>query len=93
MCAQIADCKANGVSNAVACCLRGATAPSDAPTCTYPKATLGTAVVCESSDAGATAAAPCGAGEVQICSSQADCPTGTTCTPGKWKILEVGFCL
>jgi hypothetical protein len=92
-CSQIADCKANGVTNAVACCLQGATAPADAPTCTYPKATLGTAVVCESNDAGANGAAPCATGEVQICSSQADCPTGTTCTPGKWKILQVGFCL
>ena len=93
MCGQISDCKANGVSNAVACCLQGATAPADAPTCIYPRATLGTAVVCESSDAGAGAAAACAAGEVQICSSQADCPTGKTCTPGKWKILDVGFCL
>jgi len=92
-CAQISDCTANGVTNAVACCLRGATAPTDEPTCTYPKATLGTAVVCESNDAGANGAGSCAAGEVQICSSQADCPTGTTCTPGKWKILQVGFCL
>ena len=93
MCAQISDCKANGVANAVACCLQGATAPADEPTCTYPKATLGTAVVCESNDAGGNAAGSCAAGEVQICSSQADCPTGTTCTAGKWKILQVGFCL
>jgi hypothetical protein len=93
MCAQISDCTANGVSNAAACCLRGATAPADAPTCTYPRATLGTAVVCESSDAGTTGAAACAAGEVQICSSQADCPSGKVCTPGKWKILDVGFCL
>jgi hypothetical protein len=93
MCGQIADCKANGLIEAVACCLQGATAPAAPPTCTYPKATLGTAVVCESSDAGATGPAACATGEVQICSSQADCPTGTTCTPGKWKILEVGFCL
>jgi hypothetical protein len=93
MCAQISDCTANGVSKAAACCLQGATTPADAPTCTYPRATLGTAVVCESSDAGTTGAAACAAGEVQICSSQADCPSGKTCTPGKWKILDVGFCL
>ena len=92
MCAQISDCKANGLSKAVACCLRGATAPVDQPTCVYPRATLGTAIVCESSDAGANGAAACATGEVQICSSQADCPTGTTCTPGKWKILDLGFC-
>jgi hypothetical protein len=90
-CGQIADCQTNGVLNAVACCLQGATAPSTA-SCTYPKATLGTAVVCESSDAG-TGAQACAAGEVQLCSSQADCPNGRTCTPGKWKIFQVGFCL
>jgi hypothetical protein len=60
--------------------------------CGYPKATQGTAVVCESSDAGVAPGA-CAAGEVELCSSQADCPTGTTCTPGKWKIFQVGFCL
>jgi hypothetical protein len=92
-CGQIADCNANGVSHAVACCLQGAAAPADEPGCSYPRATLGTAVVCESSDAGATGPLPCAASEVQMCSSQADCPSGKTCTPGKWKIFQVGFCL
>jgi hypothetical protein len=85
-CAQVADCTANGVTGAASCCLQGANAPADAPGCTYPKAVGGTAVVCETTSA-------CATGEVQICSQQSDCPTGTTCTPGKWKVLQVGFCL
>jgi hypothetical protein len=28
-----------------------------------------------------------------MCSQQSDCPSGTTCTAGRWKIYEVGFCL
>ncbi|HEY6462134.1 MAG TPA: hypothetical protein VIY73_18335, partial [Polyangiaceae bacterium] len=92
-CGQLADCTANGATSAVACCLQGATAPTVVVGCSYPKATEGTAVVCESSDAGATGPQPCAQGEVQMCSSQADCPTGTTCTPGKWKIFQVGFCM
>ncbi|MGD0524618.1 MAG: hypothetical protein ABSE49_05725 [Polyangiaceae bacterium] len=92
-CAQVADCNANGVTKSVACCLQGATAPVDEPTCTYPKSTLGSAIVCESSDAGGAGVPACPTGEVQICSSPADCPTGKTCTAGKWKILQVGFCL
>jgi len=91
-CAQISDCVANGMTQAVACCLQGATAPALVPGCTYVKATMGTAVVCESNDLVA-APAPCNAGETQMCSSQADCPAGTTCTPGRWKIFQVGFCL
>jgi hypothetical protein len=85
-CLQIADCTANGVASAGACCLQGATAPADQPGCTYPRSKSGSAIVCETAPA-------CAVGEVQICSSQADCPTGTTCTPGKWKIFQVGFCL
>src|ERR1700722_5291236 len=85
-CAQVADCTANSVTGAASCCLQGANPPADAPGCTYPKAVGGTAVVCETT-------AACATGEVQICSQQSDCPTGKTCTPGKWKILQVGFCL
>jgi len=84
-CMQVADCKANGMANAVACCIQNATTPVDPAGCTYPRSSLGSAVTCESS--------PCAAGEVQICASQADCPAGKTCTPGKWKIYQVGFCL
>ena len=88
-CQQIADCTADGVA-ATACCLQGATAPAPAPGCTYPRSRSGSAIVCEGTGTGPTA---CAAGEVNICSSQADCPSGTTCTAGKWKIFQVGFCL
>ena len=91
-CEQISDCVANGIGQPVACCLQGATAPAVTPGCTYPKSTMGTAIVCESSGAGVTPGA-CATGEVQMCSSQADCPAGMTCMPGRWKIFEVGFCL
>jgi hypothetical protein len=47
--------------------------------------------VCEGT-AGGTTATACAAGETQVCSSQADCPTGTTCTAGKWKLYQLGFC-
>jgi hypothetical protein len=86
-CAQNSDCTANGFSATnVACCLRGAMGPAD-DDCNYPKATLGTAVVCET-----TQGSGCATGEIQICSSDSDCPTGKTCVAGKWKILQVGFC-
>jgi hypothetical protein len=89
-CNQIADCTANGFQGAGACCLQGATAPSDPLGCGYLKAKGGTAIVCEGSVGGSATA--CAAGEIQICSSNADCPQGTTCTPGKWKIFQLGFC-
>jgi hypothetical protein len=91
-CTQIADCTANGVA-AVACCLQGASAPAPQPGCSYPRSKGGSAIVCETGTAGTTAPAACATGEVNICSSQADCPSGKTCTPGKWKIFQVGFCL
>jgi hypothetical protein len=89
-CAQVADCRANGNAGATSCCLQGATV-STVPGCGYPKFSHGSAIVCEG-DAGGPAT-PCGPGETQICSSQADCPSGTTCTAGKWKIYQLGFCL
>ena len=90
-CNQIADCIANGNANATACCLQGAKAPTPVTGCGYDKSTNGSAIVCEGTAGGA--ATPCAAGEIQICSSQADCPTGTTCTAGKWKLYQLGFCL
>jgi hypothetical protein len=96
----VTDCTGAGFSGAVACCLQGATAPAIVPGCTYPRAKAGTAVVCEGTpggdagtDAAATTTGTCAVGEVQLCSSQSDCPTGTTCTAGKWKIFQVGFCM
>jgi hypothetical protein len=88
-CAQVADCTANGKS-ASACCLQGAKSSTVAG-CSYPKYSDGTGIVCEGTTG--TSATACASGEVQVCSSQADCPSGTTCTPGKWKILQLGFCM
>jgi hypothetical protein len=83
-CNQNADCTANGMSGAV-CCLVGAHPAADAG-CGYPKYSGGDSIKCEMGTA-------CAAGETQVCSSQGDCPSGTTCTAGKWKILQVGYCL
>ena len=96
-CYQVADCTNAGFSGAVACCLQGGILENPAPGCTYPKATHGNAVVCEGTapgaDAAATTTGACATGEIQICSAQSDCPTGTTCTAAKWKIFQVGLCL
>lgn len=89
-CQQISDCKANGVADATACCLQGASV-AQLTGCASFKATHGTGIVCESSGTGSVS--PCKAGEVQVCASQADCPTSTTCKPGRWELFEVGFCL
>jgi len=84
-CNQVADCTANGFQGAGSCCLQGASAPSIVPGCGYLKTKGGSAVVCETNPV-------CAAGEAQICSTIADCPQGTACTPGKWKIFQIGFC-
>jgi hypothetical protein len=93
-CNQISDCPGNGAPGSTACCLIGATPPAMPPGCSFLKSTHGTAIQCEGSsgDAGAAAATSCAPGEVNICSSDADCPTGMTCQPGKWKIYQLGFC-
>jgi hypothetical protein len=88
-CGQSSDCTANGEPGNV-CCLQGATGPALVAGCGYYRATHGTAVVCELP---ATAGGSCAPGETQICSTQSDCPAGTTCTPMKWKIFQLGFCL
>ena len=96
-CAQVADCTANGVTGA-ACCLAGADAPAAVTGCPNEglKASGGNAVMCEVPSGGAAtgdAGAPaCANGELQICSSDADCPSGKTCTAFRWKIIELGFC-
>jgi hypothetical protein len=89
-CMQISDCAANGKSGATACCLLGASNGTVAG-CGYPKYKGGTAVQCEGTGGGAATA--CAPGETQMCSSPADCPAGTTCTAGKWKLYQVGFCM
>jgi hypothetical protein len=86
-CNQNSDCAANnGDAGSFSCCLQGATVSTVAG-CNYPKAKEGSAIVCEATNTGT-----CAASETQICSSQADCPTGKTCTAGKWKIYQIGFC-
>lgn len=91
-CGQVSDCTANGVANA-ACCLQGATVPTIATGCSYYKASRGSGVVCEPGPDAGGSVPSCAAGEVQVCSAQADCPTGKTCTPMKWKLYQMGFCL
>ncbi len=90
-CNQIADCAPNGAAGATACCLQGAPALAAVPGCGYYRAKGGSAIVCEGSGGGAPSF--CAAGEVQVCSSNADCASGMTCTPGKWKIYQLGFCM
>ena len=90
-CNQISDCPGNGAPGATACCLQGATVPAMPAGCNYLKSSHGSAIVCEGSP-GDGGAAPCASGEVQVCSSDADCPSGMTCQPGKWKIYQIGFC-
>lgn len=85
-CNQVADCTANGFQGAGSCCLQGSSGPVIEPGCTYPKWQGGTAIVCEAN-------AICFPGEVQICSTNADCPQGMTCRPGKWKIFDIGTCM
>ncbi|HEY1960248.1 MAG TPA: hypothetical protein VGH28_31780 [Polyangiaceae bacterium] len=87
-CAQNSDCTANGKTGNV-CCLQGAKGPTAVAGCGYSKATNGTGVVCEAPTNGACT----GATDIQICSADSDCPTGKTCQAGKWKILQVGFCM
>ena len=88
-CNQNADCTANGKANNV-CCLQGATAPAIVQGCGYYKSSPGgSAIVCEQGTGGACS----GSGEIQICSATSDCPTGKTCTPMKWKLYQLGFCM
>lgn len=87
-CNQNADCTANGKSGNV-CCLQGATAPAQVAGCGYYKSTQGTAITCEAPSNGACT----GASDIQICEQTSDCPSGKTCTPMKWKLYQLGFCL
>ncbi len=87
-CNQISDCPGNGATGATACCLQGGSLESCAGG--FSKAVGGNQIVCEGSGGGSATA--CQPGEIQICSSQADCPSGSTCKPGKWKLYQIGFC-
>jgi hypothetical protein len=85
-CNQNADCTANGKSGNV-CCLQGASAPAVVQGCGYYKSSLGTAITCEQGTA-------CSGGtDIQICEQTSDCPSGKTCTPMKWKLYQLGFCM
>jgi hypothetical protein len=85
-CNQNADCTANGKSGNV-CCLQGAGAPAQVQGCGYFKSQGGTAILCEQ---GTTCT---GATDIQICEQTSDCPNGKTCTPMKWKLYQLGFCM
>lgn len=87
-CNQNADCTVNGKANNV-CCLQGASAPTVVAGCGYYKSSNGTGILCETGNAGACS----GASDIQVCSQQSDCPQGKTCTPMKWKIYQLGFCM
>jgi hypothetical protein len=87
-CNQNSDCTANGKSGNV-CCLQGAGAPAVVSGCGYYKSQGGTGVLCEAPSNGACT----GATDIQICSATSDCPNGKTCTPMKWKLYQLGFCM
>ncbi len=98
-CGQPGDCTANGVANAV-CCLQGLTGtPGPETGCGNNDLFVsgGTGVACVvpdggASDGGGLGTGACGSGALQICAQQADCPSGTTCTPMHWKLYDIGFC-
>jgi hypothetical protein len=90
-CNQVSDCTANGSTGAVACCLQGASLGAVAG-CTYQHAKDGTAIICESSGSGDGGTGTCAAGELQVCTQQSDCATGT-CTAVTWKLFQIGVCM
>ena len=87
-CNQVADCTANGGPAMSACCLVGATTPALVLACGYYKSIGGQRVVCETNIDG-----DCGSGEINVCSSDRDCPGGMTCTPMDWNIFQFGVCM
>ena len=95
-CEQTADCTVNssagdggtgeGGAGSMVCCLVG-TSPAQVAGCPIEdqKAVGGNGTVCEQASA-------CMTGEVQVCLQTSDCPSGQTCTPFRWKIIEMGYC-
>jgi hypothetical protein len=81
-CGQPSDCALN--HGGAACCLRGAT-PQMVTGCGYYKAQGGEGLFCEQGPG-------CAAGEVAVCTSNNDCPSGQTCTAFKYKLWPMGFC-
>ena len=96
-CQQTADCTANSVNGV--CCLQGVTGVPQVEAAGCPPQDLklsgGTGIKCEQGAACAMS------GDLQICSSNADCgDAGKVCTPFRWKITRLatacnerpGFC-
>jgi hypothetical protein len=88
-CEQPSDCTANN-SDAGAtpiCCLMGSQ-PAQVTGCDAAdlKASGGKGTQC-------VAGTTCGAGNTQLCLSNADCPMGMTCHAFRWKIIEMGACM
>ncbi len=79
-CEDALDCAGNAATPV--CCGSGAVV-LDA-TCGFHRGSAFTGSHC---------AASCGAAEVQICESAAQCPAGKTCTPFKTNGLAMGVCL
>ena len=96
-CEQTGDCTVNGGggeggageggAGGMVCCLKGTT-PTQVAGCPAGdiKASGGKGTACEVGSA-------CSAGEVQVCGSDADCPSGMKCAGFRWKIIEMGFCM
>jgi hypothetical protein len=97
LCEQTADCTVNaaggdggsaeGGAGGMVCCLKGTT-PMQVAGCPTGdlKASGGQGTACEMGSA-------CSAGEVQVCGSDADCPSGKHCAGFRWKVIEMGFCM
>jgi hypothetical protein len=85
-CNQPADCAANNKPNNI-CCLNG-TLPAQLAGCPTGdiKATGGTGATCN-------AGTSCGAGNTQLCLQDSDCTAPMKCTPFRWKIVQLGFCM
>jgi hypothetical protein len=91
-CEQTADCLANGSDAGpnVACCREGAGAPAVVMGCQAGdlKSSGGKGIFCEQ---GPTCT---NSGALQICETNAECgDAGKVCTPMRWKIYEIGFCM
>jgi hypothetical protein len=90
-CMQPEDCTTNGVAGA-ACCLQGGpTTPAPVQGCDPGDLIShgGNAIICEAP----TSPGACAAGELQVCETPMDCPTGKACTPIRWKLYQLGVCL
>lgn len=84
-CEEAADCQ-GGDAGAMICCGTGGL-PAQDPTCGYYKESPGfKATTC-------TTGTTCPSGQFQICSTDAECGSGKTCTPFKALGVQLGFCM